>query len=321
MTMDPELAVYAEYLNLPGPNPVPGQPGLFGSLHAPLTVPRPVRHAPLRGLGDAAAVRSMLATADSKFRALKAHAARLLGVFGPLDRSTLDRIRAAIAGKSTGGWYAEMGAAEFSGMIRFFLQGAAYSISISHALMNGPNAEANVARATLILVPTIGLLQAVDAIVRTAQATEDAVAASIRTVEGVARSIGRRLGLAGTELGFEPIEIAAGIVVAFVVVGALLLAFQQYTAMTGAADAAAAACSTPPPCTHEEWASIHRRALDAAAQLTIIPALGQAVGQAGSLLFWGGLLAVGGVLAYGAWVAAPSATIARQRLAARAGTL
>jgi hypothetical protein len=320
--MDPDLAEYAEYLKEPGfpapraalprvPRSVPGQPGLY--------------RRGMSGFGDAAAVNATLAQADAKFLQIKANASKLLAMYGPLSTDTITRIRTAIAGKGAGGWYAQMGAAEFSGVIRFFLQGVAYNLSIVHALMNGPNPEAQTTAAVLILTPALGVLNAVDHLVTTAQATEGAIATVLRTIEGTAQSIGQRLGLQGAPapgLGFEPIEIAAGIVIAFIVVSALYLAFSQYESMQSASDAADAACSRPGvTCTAEQWAAIRDQALQASAMLSILPNLGRAVENAGSLLFWGGLAVVAAAIGYGMWVSAPAATVARQRLTARASSI
>jgi hypothetical protein len=334
--MDPELAGYLEYLGPSLPSPIPGQPGLFGSLHAAAASTAPAYNPPkvfklppgwastvpkgkLHGFGDAAAVQSMLVEADTRFAAVKANAAKLLQMYGPLELGVIQRIKNAIAGKGAGGWYAQMGAAEFAGIIRFFLSGVATSVSLVHALMNGPSPEAQVGRAVAILVPAMGVLTAVERLVSTAQATEAAIRTTIQTLEGAARSIAGRLGLG--ELGFEPVEIAAGVIVAFVIVSVLFLGFQQYEAMQGASEAATQACSTPPPCTHAEWASLYQQALAAGSNLTILANLGHVIDQGGSLLFWGGLLAVAGVLAYGAWVAAPAAATTRARLTARAQAL
>ena len=272
------------------------------------------------GLGDVAAARAMLFATNAKYVDVLFRFRRLIGTLtygGPLPQSTFDLIRAGLAGKGGGGWYGSIGVPEFAGLLHRFLQSTAYSLSICFALMNGPHPERNLARVILILVPADGLLTALDALIRTSQATEDAIAAVVRATEGAARSIGRRLGLA--DLGFEPAELIVGGIVVLVIASMMFVAYQTHQAMTDASNAANAACaSATPPCTHEEWASIHRRALEAASRLTVLPAIGQAIGQGGSLLFWGGLLAVGGVLAYGAWTLAPAAIVARNRLASRA---
>lgn len=292
---------------------IPGQPGLY-------------RHR-LAGLGDADQVRSLLAQADAKFAGIKANAEKLLSSYGPLSLSTIGRIKNAIAGKTSGGWYAQIGAAEFSGLIRYFLQGVAYNLSIVHAMMNGPNPEAQTTIAVAILIPAAGVLDAVGRLIATAQATESAIASTLRTIEGAAQSLGVQLrGLSGGgglgDLGFEPVEIAAGILVAFIALSMLYLAFSQYEAMQAAADAANQACSQPGvTCTAQQWAAIRDQALQASATLTILPNLGRAVEQAGSLVFWGGLLAVGGLLAYGAWVTAPAATTVRSQLQSKAQRL
>lgn len=277
------------------------------------------------GLGDVASVTALLTQADAKFLQIKTNATKLLAMYGPLDTPVIARIRAAIAGKGPG-VYAQMGAAEFSGVVRYFLQGVAYNLSLVHALMNGPNPEAHSIEAALILTPAMGTLAAVDRLITTAQATESAIASVIRTLEGAASSLGVQLhGLSPRglgDLGFEPVEIAAGIVIAFIVVSALYLAFSQYESMQAASAAADTACSQPGvSCTAEQWANIRDQALQAAATLSILPNLGHAIEQAGSLLFWGGMAAVAAVLAYGAWVAAPAASITRERLRAGASKL
>jgi len=275
----------------------------------------------LGGLGDVAAVNALLAQADAKFYGIKTNAAKLLAMYGPLEAGTVARMKAAIAGQGPG-VYAEMGAAEFAGLINYTLRGAAYSLSLAHALMNGPNPEAQTTLATVIVTSAFQMLGTLDSLIRGAQATETAIASAIRATGAVASSFGQRLGLAGLgrgELGFEPVEIAAGIVVAFVVVVLVYLLISQYESMQSAAAAADSACSQPGvTCTAERWAAIRDQALQASATLSILPNLGRAVEQVGSLVFWGGLLAVAGVLAYGAWVAQPAATITRDRLRAGA---
>lgn len=299
--------------------PIYGQPGLFRGVN-PL-------HRGFRGLGDASAVRTLLASADAKFLDIRTRASKLLVAYGPLDQTAIQRIKAAVAGKGPG-FYASMGAAEFAGIIRYFLQGVAYNLSIVHALMNGPDPESQTTVAVMILTPARGVLDALDQLVSTAQSTESAIASVIQRIEGAARSLGIQLG--GTrssglgDLGFEPVEIVAGLVAVFIVVSLLYLAFSQYESMQAASAAADSACAQPGvTCTAEQWASIRDRALQASATLSILPNLGRAIentaASVGSTVFWGGLVAVGGLLAYGAWVAAPAASVARERLRARAG--
>lgn len=305
-------------------HPIPGQPGLYRNTRLPNIIGHggpEWRRLQMRGLGDVASVNALLVQADAKFNGIKANAAKLLAVYGPLDQGTVARIKTAVSGRGPG-FYAEMGAAEFAGLINYTLRGAAYSLSIAHALMNGENPEAQTTLATVIVTSTFQMLGTLDSLIHGAQATESAITEAIRSTGAVAQSIGQRLGLSGLRgqgLGFEPVEIAAGIVVAFVVVVLVYLLISQYESMQAAAEAANQACSQPGvTCTAQQWAAIRDQALQASATLSILPNLGRAVEQVGSLVFWGGLAAVAAVLAYGAWVAHPAATIARDRLRSQA---
>jgi len=306
---------------------IPGQPGLFRDERRSYELADYLDgHVVLR---DIAASRASIAVADAKFNELKSRASKLLAIYGPLDQATLDRFRAAVRGKGPG-FFASMGAAEFAGLIRLFLSASAYNINIAHALLNGPDPESRETTINLLISTAMNLLAALDTLVRGAQATQDAIASVIRTAGSVAQSMslggfphGRRGGL--RDLGFEPVEIVAGLVVIFIVVAALAYAFTQWEAAQSAAATADAACdraaAAGSPCTAADYARIHDQALEAATRLSIIPNIGQAISSAGSLFFWGGLAIVGAAVAYGAWVAAPAATTARERLRAGAARL
>lgn len=332
------------------PMPVPGQPGLYrlgaGGGYAPMPlpeggfgaapVPRPVLPKGIKlytgskppklsgfgALGDADAVRALLATADVRFGAVKQAATRVLpaSIFGPIDRSVIDRIRAQVAGKGPG-WYASIGAAEFAGLIHFFLSSVAYNLTLVHALMNGPDAEAQTVNAVLILTPANLILDGLSRLISTAQMTEDAITELVRRTDGAAQSIGRQLGLAG--LALPPLAVIA---IVFVVAVVIAYLFSQWASMQAASDAADRACAAPgATCTPGQWAEIRDQALQAASSLSIFTNLGRAIEDAGhgasSAIFWGGLLGIGALVAYGVWVTAPAAQVARGRLTARASTL
>lgn len=292
----------------------------FGGAAARASVPVSSggRYHPLRGLGDVAAVQAMLARADAKFAGVKDLARRVMpeSAFGPIDRGVIDRIRAQLAGKGPG-WYAQIGAAELAGVVFYCLRGVAYHLSIAHALMNGPNPDAQTTIVVAMLTPAAAVLDGLERLLSTAQTAEDAMASFMRTVDGVAQKVAGQLGLQGVSgLGLPPLAVV-GIV--FVVAVVLYLLLSQMESMIAAGQVANQACSQPGvTCTSEQWAAIRDQALQASSTLSILPNLGRAVEQAGSLVFWGGLLAVGAVLAYGAWITQPAATITRDRLRAQA---
>lgn len=127
-------------------------------------------------------------------------------------------------------------------------------------------------------------------------------------------------------LGVPPAVIIAGIVAGTVLliaagvgIYALLAAHHASTVASAEADRMCALdAASGSPCTGARRATYREQVRQHETQSGLVPALQDLFQQAGSAVFWGGMLIVGSLLAYGAWVSAPAAQITRERLRARA---
>ncbi len=146
----------------------------------------------------------------------------------------------------------------------------------------------------------------------------------IERANASADQVRRAVGLSG--LGLAPGAIIALILAggAVIVVGSVLiytaLATQQASLVASqeadrmcAADAAAGS-----PCTGARREHYREAVRRQETESGLVPAFRDFLRDAGSTVFWGGMLAVVGVLAYGAWVSAPAARLTRDRLRERA---
>ena len=286
-----------------------------------------VRPYKLRGFGDAASVNAMLASTDTSFKALTTALAPFLNAFpNPLDIPTIQAIKTAV-GNAGVGFYASIGDTTFAGLLRYFLTGAALNLNLAHALMNGPKADdaTTQSQATALVTSSKNLIDAIGSLLQGAQSTESAIQSAIQTAGNVAQKITGVVGLNGLRLGalgLEPIEVGAAIIAFFIVAAVIAYCFTQYEAGVQAAAAADSACAQAAangtPCSAQQWSDIHDSAARAAASLTLLPDLGRAVQNVGSLIFWGGLLAAGALVGYGIWTTYPAAATVRGRLQERA---
>lgn len=284
------------------PAPIPGQPGLFREMG---------------GLGSLETLGVKLTTTRAQYDAVKSRAMRMIAVFPPLRADSLKSLAESLQRLAATGASAQIGAAEYAGIVRFGLASAIGNIARAQALIDGgrmATAERwTMSRETLVnllLTKAKATLDALDALSSATHSAADAIARGIRAVS---------LGDLG-QMGWDDIIVVTVILV--VAAGLLYAIFRTGWASIRASQSADQACAQDAaaghPCTGGDWTRYRGEAQGQEGALSPFPDLAPLFREAGSLLFWGGLLAVGAALAYGAWVAQPSAVIVRERLRTRA---
>lgn len=142
------------------------------------------------------------------------------------------------------------------------------------------------------------------------------VMVKLDTLLSAARTASSAAGVSGAGLGWVvPVLIAAGVVVAAVLVYQVFATTQtNVTAIAEALEACDLDEAAGRPCSGAQYQEYLRRAQEAQRALGAVPDLAALFRQAGSLLFWGGLLAIGAGLAYIAWTAEPARRNVQERL-------
>lgn len=324
---------------------IPGQPGLFRSEGAParlardpsgfeIAESRPGRRAALRetqttmtplagcgcnsrpGLAGLGSVESTLARAradHARYVTLKNDVQELLMRFPTLEEGTFREVARKIVAMP-GDQLVRLTAAELALMLRAGVSAAATNVGLANAIMVGPFAAANEAKAVKLLQTAERVLATLEAILR-----------AINTTEGYAGRVARATGLAEpVSVGVLIAGIIAGTIVAVIAAGLLYTllasiysATESYAAAYQACERAAAAGQ---PCTGEDWARYRAAALEEQRANGIVPNINDLMRRGSNAIITGGFILGGALLAYGLWVTAPAASSARSALQRRAGS-
>ena len=311
-------------------NPIPGQPGLFrqdSTLDARRTAmsslgntfftnpplppppytwgfPRTGRPWTIGGLEtEVAATARSLASATAAFDKLKRGLDPFLRA-SPFSAPSYDRIARFIA--SARGPI-RLTQDQFTQIARGMLSSTSAALILAGGLLIAPTTSAQVARAAKLI----------ERANRTMQAFLNALSAVRAAQSAASRATG--LGAFVVDDGVLVLAaLAAGALVFIVSAGILYLVIAEQQATAAALEEAERACaldaSQGRPCTPEAFQAAVRRARETQNEYGLFPNLNELFKQAGSLLFWGGLLAVGAVLGYAAWTAEPARRNVEERL-------
>lgn len=331
----------ADYLDYVGTSvaPLPGQPGLFrnvpsrpliSSYRQPIAIPgyRPPP-APVastagylrglqrcsscaRGLGEVAASLTRTQAAHARFQALKTDVQQLINRM-PTIEPTSFLVMARRISEMPRDTIVRLTADELATMLRAALSVVGSNLGLANAMLIGPNAAANEAKALKLVQTAEVVLTATDNVLY-----------AINTARDAADRAARAVGLS------DPVVIPTGALIAGIIAGAIVIvvagvllytlfasisaAMESYQAAQQACDRDAAAGR---PCTGEAWTEYREAAQAQQRESGVVPNFDGFFQRAGNTAIAVGVGVVALAIGYGLWVTAPAAALTRDRLARR----
>lgn len=284
--------------------PIPGQPGLFRPSLG-LTIPggppftwqvptgRPWTLGSLSSEQEALSARLRLMQAE--YNALKRGLAPLTEQY-PFSPRSYESIARAVAAKPRSETV-RLTLEQFAQVSRGALSTIAQSIAISRGILAAPATASQLAKVRTMQMRATRVMESYFGAVMAANAGQRAVSAAT--------------GLAfAPHIGVAIAALVVGSIIFVVGVGTLYSLLAEQQAAEAANKAALVACALDAergnPCGGARYMEYVEQARQTQHDWGLVPDLNDLFKQAGSLLFWGGMLTVAGFLGYAAWTAEPA---------------